>query len=270
MRELKKTFVLLVLFLLLVFLLEHLYYGDAPIIEFPSHFYFFIVFAVLATVVVPNLRWLSMYNLLIFWALVFMIVAGVYFSINGFQKLQIIMLEFLLLEVSILIAYQLNIQLASAESLMDGLALNIYPNRTHDLSRSTERIDVELTRSRRHQRPLTVLVIEPEKVSDDPKQDAYKSLRQDLLQHFVDARLGQLIAERARQTDMILRDRDGKFIIICAETDEENSSILAERIQKAAQESLNAAVRFGTAVFPKQALTFEELVQQAKEKLSSN
>jgi GGDEF domain-containing protein len=268
MNELKKTFVLLVLFLLLVFLLEHIYYGDQALIIFPSHFYFFIVFAVLSTVVVPNLRWLSFYNLLIFWAIMFMIVAGIYFAINGYDKLQIIAIEFLLVEVSILIAYQVNLQLASAESLMDGLALNVYPNRTYTLQSSTERIDVELTRSRRHQRPLTVLVLEPEKVSDEAGQEAYKSLRQDLLRHFVDARLGQLIAERARQTDMILRDRDGKFIILCAETDEENSTILAQRIQQAAQQSMSASLRWGTAVFPKQALTFDELVQKAKENLS--
>jgi GGDEF domain-containing protein len=267
MNELKKKFALLVLFLLLVFSLELVSYDDQQYFNFPSHFYFFLVFAVMTSLLVPRLRWLSLYNLLVFWGLSYTAVSQIYFYINGYEKLQIMVLAFLLLETSIFIAYQLNVQLSSVEEVMHNLAVYLYPNRTNNMNVSLERIHLEVSRSRRHGRPLTVLVIDPEKVRSD-SQPAYQILRRDLLQHFVDARMGQLISERARQTDMILRDKDGKFIVVCAETEKENSYILAERIQNASQEILNASLRWGVADFPQEALTFEELVKRAKENIS--
>lgn len=269
MKELKKNFVLLVLFILLVFTLEHIGYGEEKFIDFPTHFYFFLVFATLSSILVPQLRWLSLYNLLLFWGILFVAVSLAYFHLNGYEKLQIMMLAFILFEISILIAYQLNIKIYSNEVLMESLADHLYPNRTNNLNSSLESIYLEFSRSRRHHRPISVLVIEPEKISRDTSQVAYQTLRQDLLQNFVDARIGQLIAQQARQTDLITREKDGKFVIVCAETTMESSAALARRVQNNVQESLNTSLRWAIAEFPKEALTFEDLVQKAKEKLSA-
>jgi GGDEF domain-containing protein len=268
MKELKKNFVLLVLFILLVFTLEHIGYGEEKFIDFPTHFYFLLVLATLSSILVPQLRWLSLYNLLLFWGILFVAVSLAYFHLNGYEKLQILMLAFILLETSILIAYHLNIQISNSENLMESLAGYLYPNRTNNLNSSLESIHLEFSRSRRHYRPISVLVIEPEKISQDTGQIAYQALRQDLLQNFVDARIGQLIAEQARQTDLVMRDQDGKFVIVCAETNMESSAALARRVQNNVLENLNASLRWAIAEFPKEALTFEDLVQKAKEKIT--
>jgi GGDEF domain-containing protein len=268
MNELKKRFVLLILFILLVFTLEHIGYGEERLINFPTHFYFFLVVATLSTLLVPQLRWLSLYNLFLFWGLAFVAVSLVYFHFNGYEQLQIMTLAFMLFEMSIFIAYQLNRQINTVESLMNSLADFLYPNRTNNIYASLKDINLEFSRSRRHHRPVSVLVIEPEKVSAKTDQAAYQSLRQDLLQRFVDARIGQLIAEQARQTDLIMRDQDGKFVIVCAETDRESSSTLANRIQKQAENQLSASLRWAISEFPTEALIFEDLVQKAKEKIT--
>jgi GGDEF domain-containing protein len=57
------------------------------------------------------------------------------------------------------------------------------------------------------------------------------------------------------------------FIVACAETNEDDSAALAERIENATEKILNASLRRATASFSKQALIFEELAQKAKEKL---
>ena len=43
---------------------------------------------------------------------------------------------------------------------MDALALSAIPNRAHDIESENQRIKVELTRSRRYHRPLSVLVVQ--------------------------------------------------------------------------------------------------------------
>jgi hypothetical protein len=132
--------------------------GGRIFFAFPTDFYFFLVIAVLTSIIVPRRRGLSLYRPLFFWTVAFALVSILYFFINGYDQL---------------------------------------PNRTNNLNISVERINVELPHSSRH-RPLTVLVIEPAKVSDE-NLVAYKALRMDFLQHFVNVDLGQLIVERARR-----------------------------------------------------------------------
>ena len=72
----------------------------------------------------------------------------------------VIVLEFMLLEVGVWFAHQLALQISHAESVMDALALSAFPNRAHDIDAENQRIKIELTRSRRYHRPLSLVVIE--------------------------------------------------------------------------------------------------------------
>jgi len=269
MDELKKNFVLLVSYLLLVFSLGEVFSDYGAIFQFPSHFYFLIVLVVFTNLFVPRLNWMSVTTLLGFWAIVFFIVAYFYIRVNGLDYLQILGIEFVLIEVAVWISYQLNAQLRQTESLMDSLASATYSNRTLDLRQAAERIEVEMTRSRRHHRPLSVLLFKPEEVSSQDNQQAYKLMRQDLLRHFVAARIGQIMTNELRQTDLILRTAEGYFIILCAETTKENSILLAERIEQAVTKAMGASATWSVASFPDEALTFEELLNKAKANLSS-
>jgi len=159
--------------------------------------------------------------------------------------------------------------LRSSESLLEGLASATYTNRTINLRQATERIDVEMTRSRRHHRPLSVLLFKSEEISSEENQKAYKMMRQDLLRHFVAARIGQIMTNELRQTDLIMRTPDGYFVVLCAETTKENSSLLAKRIEEAVTKSMGASADWSVASFPDEALTFDELLNKAKANLPS-
>lgn len=269
MSDLKKTFILLVLYLLMVFSLDELYIDYGAVFQFPSHFYFLIVAVVFTNLFVPRLSWMSVTTLLGFWAVVFFIFAYFYIQVNGVAYLQILGVEFIFIEVAVWISYHLNTQLKASESLMESLASATYTNRTINLRQATERIDVEMTRSRRHHRPLSVLLFKPEEISSEENQKAYKLMRQDLLKHFVAARIGQIMTNELRQTDLIMRTHDGYFVILCAETTKENSSLLAKRIEESVTTSMSASAQWSVASFPDEALTFEELYNKAKANLLS-
>ena len=117
-----------------------------------------------------------------------------------------VILEFILLEVGVWFSHQLAVQLSQAESVMDALALSAFPNRAHEIDAENERIKTEFTRSRRYRRPLSLVVIESESDDEKVSREMLRSIQQDLLNRFNTARIGQIIDDRIRQTDLVLRD----------------------------------------------------------------
>lgn len=270
MSDLKKQFALLLLFILVIFALPQIKVGQQSFIYFPSHFYFLVVLAVISSMSVPLLRFMSFGTLMLFWGTVFVVIAWLYLLYQGVSYLQVTLIEAVFLSIAIWIAYQMNVQISASEGLMALLASSTYPNNTVEMNNATRQIDVEMNRSRRHQRPLSLLYLRPEKVRADEDQKAYRVLREDLLKQFVYARIGQIIANQTRETDLIMRDREGNFIILCAETERERSTLLAQRVRATIAESMGADLSWGVAAFPQEALTFEELLQKAQQETAAS
>jgi hypothetical protein len=175
--------------------------------------------------------------------------------------------EFILLEMGVWLAYRLALQISHAESIMDSLALSAFPNRAHDIDSENQRIRIELTRSRRYHRPLSVLIIQSEPEDEKTTREMLRSIQHDLLSRFTFARVAQIIDDCIRQTDLVLRDHKGRFIVLCPETDFSNATLLAKRISQAIKERTDLGVLWGVAAFPEEALTFEDLLQKARERL---
>ena len=163
--------------------------------------------------------------------------------------------------------HQLALQISHAELIMDALALSAFPNRARDIDAENQRIKIELTRSRRYHRPLSVVVIETESEDEKTTREMLKSIQHDLSSRFSTARIGQIIDDRIRQTDLVLRDHRGRFIVLCPETDLPGASLLAKRIAQAIKERTSLGVLWGVAAFPDEALTFDDLLQKARERL---
>jgi len=269
MTNLKRSFFWAAIYLALIFVFGQSDYAGRPIINFASYFYLAVIVAVPITLFFPSISRVSAYVPLLIWAGVYLVLLQIInrnYSANT-GELPVIVLEFMLLEVGVWFAHQLALQISHAESVMDALALSAFPNRANDIDSENQRIKIELTRSRRYHRPLSLVVIESE--SDDEKitREMLKSIQHDLLNRFTSARVGQIIDDRIRQTDLVLRDRRGRFIVLCPETDLENASLLAGRIAQAVMERTSLHVLWGVAAFPEEALTFDDLLQKARERL---
>jgi hypothetical protein len=269
MTNLKRSFFWAAIYLALIFVLGQADYAGRPIINFASYFYLAVIVAVPVTLFFPSISRVSVYVPLFVWAGVYLVLLQIInrnYSANQ-GELPVIVLEFLLLEGGVWFAHQLALQISHAESVMDALALSAFPNRANDIDSENQRIKIELTRSRRYHRPLSLVVIESESEDEKTTREMLKSIQHDLLNRFTSARVGQIIDDRIRQTDLVLRDRRGRFIILCPETDLENASLLAGRIAQAVKERTSLKVLWGAAAFPEEALTFDDLLQKARERL---
>ena len=269
MTNLKRSFFGAAVYLAVIFVLGQADYADRPLINFANYFYLAVLVAMPLTLFFPKISRISVYVPLLFWAVVYIALLQLInrnYSANR-GELAVIALEFMMLEVGVWFAHQLASQISHAESIMDALALSAFPNRARDIDSESQRIKIELTRSRRYHRPLSVVMIESE--SDDEKliREAFKNIQHDLMSRFTSARVGQIIDDRVRQTDLVLRDYQGRFIVLCPETDLPNASLLATRISQAIKERTNLRVLWGVAAFPEEALTFEDLLQKARQRL---
>src|SRR5690349_3750778 len=272
MTNLKRSFFGAAIYLALIFVLGQFDYAGRPIINFASYFYLAVMVAVPVTLFFPSVSRVSVYVPLFVWAGVYTVLVQIVnrnYSANK-GEISVVVLEFMLLEVGVWFAHQLALQISHAESIMDALALSAFPNRARDIEAENQRVKIELTRSRRYHRPLSVVMIESE--SDDEKitRESFKNIQHDLMSRFTSARVGQIIDDRVRQTDLVLRDYKGRFIVLCPETDFSNASLLAKRISQAIKERTSLRVLWGVAAFPEEALTFEDLLQKARERLTDS
>jgi GGDEF domain-containing protein len=269
MTNLKRSFFGAAIYLTLIFVLGQADYADQPLVNFANYFYLAVIAALPLTLFFPRISRVPVYLPLFFWAGVYIVLLQLInrnYSANK-GELPVIVLEFILLIVGVWFAHQLASQISHAESIMDALAMSAFPNRTRDIESEHQRIKTELARSRRYHRPLSVVMLQMEPENEKTTREMLKSVQHDLLNRFSAARVGQIVDDRVRQTDLVLRDYRGRFVVLCPETDLSGASLLGKRIARAVEERTNVRVLWGAAAFPEEALTFDDLLQKARERL---
>jgi GGDEF domain-containing protein len=271
MSNLKRSIFWLGFYLLAVFVLAEFDYSNAPIINFAKYFYFLVMLCIPFTVFMPGISKVNIAVLLIVWACVYIVVLQVADRSLSAQAgdFPVILLELILLEIGVWCAYQLAEGISHAESIMDAMALSAFPNRTMEIEQAEHRIKGEITRSRRYQRPLSLLVLQADPDDKIAVQEMAKIVRNDLWNRFSFARIGQIVDEHVRQTDIVMRDHKNRFIILCPETDIPSSKQLAGRITKAVEDKTGLQVMYSTVYFPDDALNFDDLLATAQSKVSS-
>lgn len=213
-----------------------------------------------ASAAVPMVIWGGVYIILS------LVIDRVYSTTSS--DFSVIALEFLLLEIGIWLAYRLAEQITHAESVMDELALGAFPNRAQALDEGSQRVKTEFNRSRRYRRPLSLLLMEVDPRSHNDNGEVLKAIQYDIVNRFTVARVGQIIDDYLRQTDLVLRDRRWCYVILCPETDLSAALLLAQRMTDTIKEKTALTVRLGAAAFPEEALTFDDLLKTARQRLT--
>lgn len=267
MSNLKKSFFWIAFYLLVVLVLAQLDRSDTPVINFASYFYLVAIFLVPVMIFVPSLHKVSVAAPMFFWgAIYFALLQIVNRELTAATGIEVIVLEIVIIEVGVWLSYQLATGIAQSESLMDVLAQGTFPHRAMDLDKASEQIRTEFGRSRRYHRPLSLLVVYAYPKDEETVREMLKSVQHDVLARLSNARVGQAIGDTIRQTDLLVRDHVGRFIVLCPETEVESAGFLARRARKAVEDRTGLQVACGVASFPDEALTFEDLLNLARDR----
>ncbi len=247
-----------------------------PLVNIDTFVYILGALAVASILVVPSLWhsnlslavaiWLAAYAVLKLWFNnweVYEIVGGTnaYLTFTEIGMLVILMWR----------AYDVARRMHDFEEAVSNITFANLSRRIKKLDEAQDDIQTELIRSRRHHHPLTVMVVEPEVESIQVALNrTVQEVQRAMMSRYVTTSLARVISQQLRRTDLVVDQREkNRFIIVSPDTTAVNSAILADRIQAAAAVQLGVLVSCGVASFPDQALTFEELVQQAKSSLHS-
>ena len=264
MTNLKRSFFWIAFYLLIVLVLAQLDRSDTPVINFAAYFYLVSIFVVPVMIFLPSLHKVSVVVPMIFWGAIYFALLRLIPRYTGSSNVEVIVLEIVILEIGVWLSYQLAVGIARSESLMDVLAQSTFPHRAIEMDTASEQIKVEFSRSRRYHRPLSLLVVHSLPKDEEVVREMLKSLQRDVLTRLSNARIGQAIGEVIRQTDLLIRDKIGRFVILCPETDLESAVFLSERMCQIVEGRTGLQVNCGVASFPDEALTFEDLLYMAR------
>lgn len=269
MSSLKQSVFWISFYLAVIIILAQFDYSNTPIIDFAKFFYFLVIIAIPVTLFFPFTSRINVLVPVTVWGSIYLVLLQLLDQTvsSPNRSIPIILLELILMVVGVWLAHQLAYGISHAESVMDAMALSAFPNRTQSIQEASSQIKLEITRSRRHHRPLSLLVLQADLSEHVSFERLISSVQRDLWNRFSFARIGQIIDEHMRQTDMLFRDRFNRFILLCPETDYQNSLILAVRTVDAIKSRTGIQILWGAASFPDDALNFEDLVDVAVSKL---
>lgn len=268
MSNLKKSFFWIAFYLLIVLALAQLDRSDTPVINFASYFYLLAIFLVPVMIFVPSLHKVSVVLPMFFWgAIYFALFQLIDRGLTASMNVEVIVLEIVILGVGVWLSYQLATGIAQSESLMEVLAKGTFPHRAIELENAHEQIRTEFGRSRRYHRPLSLLVLHATP-KDEEAREMLRSVQHDMLARLSNARVGQAVGEVIRQTDLLMCDRVGNFLVLCPETDLDHAGSLAARASRDIEERTGLQVKSGVASFPDEALTFEDLLHTARDRMN--
>lgn len=275
MQKLRLAIIGTLLHFTVFFNLERIDIGGENALDIQTFVYIIAFIAAFSVMIFPNLwrpnvvfgyiLWLGIYLVIKYW-----------FNPNeraifGDINTYITITEIAMLTLTIMLTHNLAVHLYDAEETIKRILMVGFSRRIKSLEEAKEEIDLELYRSRRNQQPLSVVVLE---VADEDANVILNQTVEEIIKstrkHYIYMSLARVVRRALRRTDMLLHQTSsGRLILIGPETSAKDATHLIEKIKMVAKNELNISPNLGVATFPEDALTFNDLVDQAEWNLIS-
>jgi hypothetical protein len=267
MRRLRDSILGLLIHLTILFNIERLDFDGTNVINLETALY---VLAVVAIIMILSIKWFKTVQtplLLALWSAAYVAMKLILIErrpLLGDIYTYLSFTELGLLLIGVLLAQRIALNIEEFEQALKNFAFaNI--SKVRRVQEAQDEIQAEIYRSRRFQRPLSLIVLEQDanKVQANINkivQDAQRSL----MEHYISVMMARELSAQLRQTDILLEhDKKGRLIIVSPDTDHNGIEAFISRLKSLSRSGL-FSVNFGTATFPAQALTFDQLLEHAE------
>lgn len=263
MKRFRLTLVLIITWFFLLYNVERL---DGPSINLASFVYGFAFLTAVAVIAIPILHeWPLPRVLLIILPLYFLLKVYLNYPIvgDGLTHLPVTVTEIVALVATLLLARDI---MQRFTHLQQGLA-RVTLSHLDDASTFDDGqglIYREIRRARRRQRPLALLALKPTAASVSYSLDRFlEEAQAEIIQHYIGASVANLLLTTLEDYDIVTR-RNGHFIVVLPEADEDELEETIGRLQREARDRLGIEFNIGTARFPDDAVTFGQLLTDAE------
>ena len=275
MKYLPRTVVALVTTLAIFYNIERIEFGRAEVVNIDSFVYVLALFIVVSVISIPMLRHSSVYVLsavcigAYLMTKVMLNASSAKHPLLGGVYTYLTVTEAGLLLITLLLAHKVASAIEDFQGAVQEVSFRNTNKRIRQLDEADDEIQLEMFRSRHYHHPLGVLIVQPESgFAQASLHRAVREVQQAMMNTYVSRSMAQTFSKYVRRTDLIMEQTDQeRFVILCPDTNAADLALLAEYLQVVAQEELSASVVCGTATFPDEAITFEELMRQAETRL---
>ena len=135
-----------------------------------------------------------------------------------------------------------------------------------DIDQAKSQIENEMLRSRRTQRPLSLIIVDAslENLKAAP-QRLIQDIQRKMAERYLLAITARMLARNLRRTDLLIETgKPGHIVLIAPETTGEAADSLGVRIEQQIRDQLGITTRHAVATFPGRELTFEALLASAE------
>jgi hypothetical protein len=242
-------------------------------------FHLFVSFITLFTFVIffsfPRLPEFSIFKLFFAELMVFLIVRISLFSeppLFSSTHLFVTITEVLALFITVVLSKKISTYFFEIQYFLDDIITPDNHKIIKSQVESAEDVKMEFVRSRRYNRPFSMLVIEPEnRLTAIDFEKILSEFQDDLTRKFIQNKIAKLMAKEVRRTDIIVQmNNKGRYLLVCPETTAEGSKNLAKRINDILEDNLGIEIRYGVSSFPEEAVTLDEMVENAKSDMLNN
>lgn len=272
MKRLRYSVAALIIFLAVLFNLERLDFGSENLLDIQTFVYVLAAVAAVAVVTSSGLQRRSAPAVIALWLVVYLALKIGVFNDRPFLGglyTYVTITEIALLGTTVRLAHFLARQVLDFEQAIEHITLADTDGVIHTLETARAEINNEMLRSRRYNRPLSVTVVEPE--PDSIRAAVHRTVedvQRAMMARYIFTGLARRIRREMRRIDLVLEEGDrGRILIVSPETSDVYAARVVERIKAATAAELGVRVMSGTASFPDEALTFEELIERAEERM---
>jgi len=276
MKRVLPPLILLIITVSIFFNMERLDLGqEENIINLQSFVYLLVFAAVLTTLLLHANFNLPLALSLFGWIGLYALGKWVIFPerpVLAGVRLYLTINEVAFLALIVTLAYRVATNLFQADQTIQHITLESLSGRVNALDQAAEDIKKEFIRSRRHQNPISVLALKPARdIQEMPQNKTTEAILKTLRKKYALNRIIHLLDQELRRSDLILTSKeDGQLILLLPETGREASLQIGRRIDEIIQKHLNYPIHYGICSFPEQELTFEQLINKARQELENN
>lgn len=179
--------------------------------------------------------------------------------------------SFVFLIVTLVLSYRVSQATLEFRKAIETITFSGENGQLRDLRDLRDIVDTEMVRSRRFERPLSLVMLQADPSSlNMTMHRLVQEVQRSMMQRYVLATMASVLARCRRRTDIIIEDqKPGRLLFLAPETNEHEAVKMGERITQLVQERLGISAHYSIAAFPQHALTFEDLLSVAEQRIKS-
>lgn len=270
MARLRWRIIALLAWLMLFFNIERLDIGGKDTIDIASGVY---VVAILVTV--AGLLPMFQRRSVVYLAALTLLLYGIVLALDPKRQLvggihtYITFTSLFLLSVTLVLTYRVGQALEEFVQAIEEITFSSKGERLRTQSEADDLVQLEMISSRRHQRPLSVVMLQADASSLNMlTHRLVQDVQRSMMQRYVLVTVTRVLSKYMRRTDMIIEGKKlGRFVMLAPETTEAEAQELGERMAQLAHDKLGVEASYSSATFPEHALTFEDLLNMAEQRL---